>query len=236
MLEKLLKKPFQNLGQNMQRGRGISFSEPEVEELPPRLSEAQLSFLRKNPGATMIDLGGSRKPSASKQAPVPTPSPTPAPTQESYRHPIYDQPITPQPGGVRLDELLSATAQASQNHGVPQDLLMDIPAIESSGGQFPYQLSGGPGRGPYQFEVDGQGRLAPDLQARVGNDFDVFSATDSADLAGQLIAEQQLSRWGKPGGTWGSLDALIRRPDERLTTYYDPKTELNPYLPEQFRF
>jgi hypothetical protein len=161
------------------------------------------------------------------------------PPAPKYRHDIYNKPLSPRDQGVKIDELLSGTAQASQKYNVPQDLLMDIPAIESSGGQFPHQLSGGPGRGPYQFEVDGEGKLAPDLQRLVGDDFNVFSATDSADLAGRLISQQGLSRWGTPkmsaqgipGGTWGSLDNQKKtNPLDRLSGLYDPKTELNPYL------
>jgi hypothetical protein len=165
---------------------------------------------------------------------TPTPTPTPTPVPKQYRSPIYAKNLQPKPGGVRLDELLSGTKIASEKWGQPQDLIMDIMAIESSGGQFPKQMSGGPGRGPAQFEVDGEGKLVEDLQRLVAPDFDVYSATDSADLVAQLLGKKQLSRWGTPKGNWGSLNNK-KNTNGKLTDWYSTK-ELDQYLTPTHRF
>lgn len=165
----------------------------------------------------------------------PTPTPTPEPKQ--YRNPIYENQIykSNQNPVVKFDEMLAGAQEASQRWEVPLDLLMDIPAIESSGGQFGNQMSGGPAVGPYAFEMP----LKDDIQAIVNkifpdSEFNPLSATDSANLAGYLIKNKQLQRWGKPDGTWGSLNNP-NNTNGKLTDYYSPE-ELNPYLGENFQF
>lgn len=151
-----------------------------------------------------------------------TPSTIPAP--QRWRHPIYNNLLRSE-NGLKLDELLSGTSLASQETGVPQSLLMDIPAIESSGGQILKQNGGGPGRGPYQFEMP----LPTDVAGVAGENFDPMSATQSALLAAKLIKDKQLGRWGKMGGKWGSVDNQRKDPSNRLTNYYSQE-ELAPYL------
>lgn len=159
--------------------------------------------------------------------PTPTPSPTPSPNigrgwdvietskyqqQKPYRSPIWDKRKVEAPQSFA--ELISGTKIASEQTGVPQDLLMDIPAIETTGGKFMEQLSGGPGRGWYQFE-EAQG-------------FDPMSATESAIRAAQEIKAGRLSRWGTPEGNWGSLNNPSNA-NGKLTDWYTNE-ELNQYL------
>lgn len=153
----------------------------------------------------------------------PTPTPTPTPPKQ-YRNPNWETWAKTNPKGFQ--ELLSATQTASKETGVPPDLLMDISGIETSGGQFLKQLSGGPGRGYYQFE----GETLNDIGANI----DPMSATESAGLAANLISKKQLSRWGTPKSNWGSLNNP-RNANGRLSDWYSPE-ELNQYLTPQHRF
>lgn len=151
----------------------------------------------------------------------PAPTPTPAPARQ-FRNPLWNKwsKINPK----SFQELLSGTKIASKETGVPQDILMDIPGIESSGGQFMRQLSGGPGRGYYQFEP-GQAYIPPN--------FDYDSATESARLAAKRIKSGNLSNWGTPQGGWGSLNNL-KNSNGKLTDWYSPE-ELNQFLAPKFR-
>ncbi len=134
--------------------------------------------------------------------------------------------------------LLEETERVSKEKGVPQDLLMDIAGLETSGGQFMEQ-QGGPGRGPYQFEVDESGNLPSDVQniARETGieEFNPKDIGQSVELAGELVKRGQLSRWGTPQSSWGTLDNPRRKEGERLTDYYSQE-ELNKYLGEQHQF
>lgn len=148
-----------------------------------------------------------------------------------YRNPRWDtwKKIHPK----AFEELLSGTEIASKETGVPQSLLMDIAGIESSGGQFMNQLSGGPGRGPFQFEP-GQKYIPPN--------FNFNSATESARLAGKRIASGALSNWGydankqmeREGRNWGSVDNPNNK-NGRLTDFY-PKQLLNKFLSKNYKF
>lgn len=157
------------------------------------------------------------------------------PQVKNYRHQIYDDPSYVRDGstgGLKFDELLAAARQANKAYPrVPVDLLMDKFAIESGGGQYLKQFNNGPGRGPSQFEMP----LPEDLARIAPEDFNPMSATDSAMLSAQLINNNGLSRWGTPGGTWGSLDASRREPKDRLSTYYSPE-ELNQFLAKDYQF
>ena len=144
---------------------------------------------------------------AQAQAPTPTATPTPQP----YRLPQWETWKKQNPS--RFNELLSATAQASQAYPkVPQSLLMDISGLETSGGQFLDQLSGGPGQGYFMFE--------PTTLRDIGADINPYSATESARLAAELINKGQISRWGKMGRKWGTIDNQRRPASDRLSTYY----------------
>jgi hypothetical protein len=153
------------------------------------------------------------EPLASPSAMI-TPSPQPA-----YRHPRWEQRKQEDP--KTFEELLSGTSIASKETSVPQSLLMDLAMIESGGGKFMKQLSGGPGRGFYQYE-------------NLPDSFDTLNATASARMAGQDIQKGRLSKWGTPAGTWGSLNNQNRDPADRLTTYYSPE-ELNQFLLGQYQ-
>jgi len=161
-------------------------------------------------------LGAMTAPTASAAA-IPTPTPP-----LEYRHPGWEK----VKGNKNYQEMSSGTALANQKYpDVPQDLLMDISMIEAGG--MPIQQYGGPAQGYYQFE--------PSTLAGLKSNIDPYSATESAELAAKLIHNKQLSRWGVPGGTWGSLDASRRQPDFRLSTYYSPE-ELNQFLDDRHKF
>lgn len=152
-----------------------------------------------------------------------TPTPTPTPNPNPYRHPRWDQ--NREKFADYYQQLLSGTGLAHQKYPrVPQELLMDIAMIESGG--RPISQHGGPAQGYFQFE--------PSTLAGLNSTIDPYSATQSAELAAQLINSNQLSRWGTPGGTWGSLDASRRNPEDRLTSYYSPE-ELNQFLADQYQ-
>lgn len=158
-------------------------------------------------------------------------------TTNSGRNPNWDywQKTNPK----RFDELLAGARQASENTGVPVDMLMDISGAETSGGQILTQKlpNGQPvpngGRGYFQFEE-------PTLRG-LGSDIDPYSATESAQLAAELIKSGQLSRWGIPreqameqyGKYWGTLDNPNNN-NGSLIDFYSPD-ELNPYLAEDFQ-
>lgn len=128
-----------------------------------------------------------------------------------------------------FEELLAGARQASQNTGVPTDLLMDISGLETSGGQFVNQIGGGPGQGYFQFE--------PETLSDLGSNIDPYSATQSAQLAAELIKNNQLSRWGTPQAPgmrdWGTLDNPNNR-NGKLVDFYSP-AELNPYLSPEYQ-
>lgn len=151
----------------------------------------------------------------------PTQAPTPTPTQAMYRHPRWEENKQAYP--KEYQELTSGVKQASDNPLVRQ-LLMDIALIESGG--RPIDQHGGPAQGYFQFE--------PDTLRGLKSNINPYSATESAGLAGDLIQGRQLSRWGVPGGTWGSLDASRRDVKDRLTTYYTPD-ELNQFLSTNYQ-
>ena len=125
-----------------------------------------------------------------------TPKSTPKSESRDNRHPDWEKwkRINPE----RYNELLSGTRLAEQEFGFPRDINMDLSGIETSGGQFLNQLSGGPGMGYHQWE--------PSTLAEVSwSGFDPNSATDSARLVAKLATENRgLSRWGKRNGIWVS--------------------------------
>lgn len=153
---------------------------------------------------------------------TPTLTPTPSPSSRQPRHPGWQEHQRDYP--KYNQELTSGTRLASQKYNVPQNMLMDISMIET-GGKPIDQYGGGPGQGYFQFEPK---------QSFIPPGFDPYSATASADLAAREISNRRLSRWGLPGGSWGSLDASRRLPKDRLTTYYSAN-ELNPYLPFSYQ-
>lgn len=138
-----------------------------------------------------------------------------------------------------FEQLLSGAQIASEKHGVPADLLMDIAGAETSGGQFLTQMGadGNPvpngGRGFYMFEQ-------PTLNS-LGADIDPYSATASADLAAQRIKAGELSRWGtskeaamkNQGKYWGTLDNPNNQ-NGSLIDFYSPE-ELNQFLAKEYQ-
>lgn len=125
-----------------------------------------------------------------------------------------------------FQELLSGAQIASERTGIPADLLMDISGAETSGGQNLNQFGGAPGQGYFQFE--------PTTVRSLGvENFNPYSATESAGLAADLIKKRQLSRWGTPGARWGTLDNP-RNKNGKLTDLYT-KEELNKYLSDKFQ-
>jgi len=151
------------------------------------------------------------------------PSPTPTPTQP-YRNPRWETWKETNPRSFA--ELLAGTQEASQNTGVPQELLMDISGLETTGGRYLDQMGGGVGRGYYQFE--------PATTQDITSNMNPYSATDSANLAAKEIAGGRLSRWGTPSGQWGSLNNP-KNMNGKLTDFYS-KEELNRYLAPKFQF
>lgn len=125
--------------------------------------------------------------------------------------------------------LKSAAERVEKEIGVPAEILIDISGIETSGGHSLIQNSGGPGRGYFQFEMPLPSDIKKIADRLFNNKFDPFDAYQSARLAGELIKNRNLSRWGKFGGSWGSVDNQTRDKNERLTTYYS-KEELSKYL------
>lgn len=177
---------------------------------------------------------------------MPTPMPTPQPVMQPQvkgastsknggRNPYWEQWKRTNPKA--FEELFSGTGIASQETGIPQDLLMDISGIETSGGQNLIQkdkrgnVVPNGGQGYYQWEQ-------PTLKS-LGSNIDPMSATESARLAAQEIAKGMLSRWGTPQATnpldknWGSFDNPKNR-NGSLVDWYSPD-ELNPYLAPKFR-
>lgn len=154
---------------------------------------------------------------------VPMGSETPTMPSDQPRNPKWNQWQRAQP--KRFQELLAGAQAASKQTGVPAGLLMDISGLETSGGQFLDQLSGGPGQGYFQFEPG---------QSYIPEGFDPYSATQSALLAGKRIAGGNLSNWGTPGGNWGTLDNP-NNVNGKLTDFYTNE-ELNPYLSPQYQF
>ena len=136
-------------------------------------------------------------------------------------------------------QLLEATKNTSGETGVPQSLLMDIAGLESTGGKYTKQLSGGPGRGAYQFEVDENGDIPEDMQNIANSigleNFDPLDIGQATKMAGELIKRGQLSRWGTQGGNWGTMDNQNRAEDERISNYYSNE-ELNQYMSPNYAF
>lgn len=177
-----------------------------------------------NPGKQFVEQAFAGMP---RQTQAPQPTPTPTPNPNPYRHPRWNENRVKYP--KNFEELLSGTGIASKKWDVPQDLLMDTALIESGGRPIPQHgnVPNG-GQGYYQFEP-------PTLRGLGREDLDPYSATESADLAAELMSKHQLSRWGIPGGSWGSLDASRRNEADRLSTYYSPE-ELNRFLSSQYQF
>jgi len=159
------------------------------------------------------------------QSPLPqAPQAQAAEINNDPRNPNWEFWQKTQPG--KYAEILSGSKIASEQTGVPYGLLMDIAGAETSGGQFMNQLSGGPGKGWFQFENETMDDL--------GQKIDPNSATESAKLAARLIANKQLSRWGTPGSKWGTLDNPNNR-NGALTDFYQPE-ELNQFLSDKWQF
>jgi len=198
---------LQNLGQNQQQGSvGGIYPTPSPQMNENRPFVGQMPNVPQMPQVT--ENGGDARVQDSR-----------------FRLPQWEQWSKQNPKG--FEELLSGTGLASEKWGVPQDLMMDIAGLETSGGQFMNQVGGGPGQGWFQFE--------PDTLEGLLSQIDPNSATESADLVGQLISEGQLSRWGGPKRRWGTLDNQRRPESDRLSTYYSPE-EINPYLRDDMKF
>lgn len=149
-----------------------------------------------------------------------------AQTIRGGRNPLWEQ--WSQSAPKSFEQLLAGARQASENTGVPVDLLMDISGLETSGGQFLNQFGGAPGQGYFQFE--------PETLQDIGSNIDPFSATESAQLAAELIKKGQLSRWGTPQDgkrDWGTLDNPNNQ-NGSLVDFYS-KNELNPYLSPDYK-
>jgi hypothetical protein len=127
------------------------------------------------------------------------------------------------------NSLRNAAEDVEKETGVPAELLIDISGIETSGGQFLKQISGGPGKGYFQFEMPLPNDIKKIADRLFGGNFDPFDAYQSTRLAGELIKNKQLSRWGNIGGKWGSIDNQNRKESERLSTYYSEE-ELSKYF------
>lgn len=110
---------------------------------------------------------------------------------------------------------------------------MDISGIETSGGRNTTQFdrSGNPvpggGQGQFMFEPG---------QAYLPENFNPYSATESAQLAKERITGGNLNNWGVPqdvalrdwGKYWGSLDNPNNN-NGSMIEFYTPE-ELNPYI------
>lgn len=155
---------------------------------------------------------------------VSTPTPTPEPAVLGAQTPQI-QPRNPnwahwqQVNPKGFQELLSGAQLASERHGVPADLLMDVSGLETSGGTQLGSPQGHTAAGYFMFNDTTLND--PYLPAQVPADFDKNSATQSADLAAQLIKKRQLGRWAvaKGKGAGGNT----------LGDFYSPE-ELAPYL------
>jgi len=150
------------------------------------------------------------------------------------RNPKWEQWSKQNPNSFQ--ELLSGAQLSSEKYGVPAEMLMDIAGIEGSGRLNIDQRNSagdiveGSGQGAFQFEPG---------QSYLPENWDPYSATASADLAGQRISEGHLSNWGVPkeiakrdwGKYWGSVDNP-NNSNGMLTDLY-AAAELNKYIPNK---
>jgi hypothetical protein len=209
-----------------------------VSPLPPTASypiNDEESYLR---WIDQQDLAQAEKSMAQANPPAVLGSMTINQEPQDYRNPQWDTWKKQSPKS--FEELLSGATLANQKYpNVPVDLNMDVSGIEAAsvyGKPGMKQMGGGPGRGYHQFELP----LPKDLQAIADNEFggaafDPTHATQSAQLFARLANDKQLSRWGTPQGTWGSLDNVNRQPKDRVRSYYSPE-ELNPFMPNNYQF
>lgn len=150
------------------------------------------------------------------QMPAASPSPTPTP-QIQPRNPNWEVWQRQNPKG--FEELLAGARQASERHGVPADMLMDMSGLETSGGLQMNPPAGHTARGYFMFN---EPTLSdPYLPVDVPEDFDPMSATDSADLAAQLMKKKQMGRWAVANGKGAGGNSM--------RDFYSPE-ELSPYL------
>ncbi len=146
----------------------------------------------------------------------PTPTPTPTPTVEP-RNPNWGTWKRQNPKG--FEEILAGAMAASERTGVPADLLMDLSGLETSGGTQLDPPEGHTARGYFMFN---EPTLSdPYLPVEVPQDFDPMSATQSAQLAAELMKKQQLGRWSVAKGKGAGGNSL--------GDFYSPE-ELSPYL------
>lgn len=168
------------------------------------------------PKEDMVGFGGQTTEQAPQPTPTPSPSPTPMP-QIQPRNPNWEHWQQVNPKGFQ--ELLSGAQLASERHGVPADMLMDVSGLETSGGTQLGSPAGHTAAGYFMFNDPTLND--PYLPADVPADFDKNSATASADLAAQLIKKKQLGRWAVAKGKGAGGNSL--------GDFYSPE-ELAPYL------
>lgn len=149
------------------------------------------------------------------QMPDASPSPTPTP-QIQPRNPNWEVWQRQNPKG--FEELLAGARQASENTGVPADLLMDVSGLETSGGTQLNPPKGHTASGYFMFNDPTLND--PYLPADVPVDFDRNSATQSAQLAAELMKKQQLGRWAVAKGKGAGGNSLKDfYSDEELAPY-----------------
>lgn len=156
--------------------------------------------------------------------PAPSPTPTPTPTVEP-RNPNWGTWKRQNPKG--FEELLAGAMAASERTGVPADLLMDLSGLETSGGTQLDPPKGHTAAGYFMFNDPTVGnperemKPSPEVLPFIPEGFDRMSATQSAQLAADLMKErQELGRWavargrGAGGNTLGDFYS-----DEELAPY-----------------
>jgi len=145
-----------------------------------------------------------------------TVSPSPQP-QVNPRNPNWALWKKQNPKG--FEALSSGAELASQKHGVPADMMMDLSGLETSGGTQLGSPVGHTAGGYYMF--NNPTLNDPYLPVNIPEDFDRNSATQSADLAAQLIKKRQLGRWavakgkGAGGNTLGDFYS-----EEEMSPYF----------------
>ena len=138
-----------------------------------------------------------------------------------YRNPMVPGFLGSGGRALKPDEMVSGVNIASNEYGVPEDLLMDIAGLESQAGTWdrPFEKYSGQyadekhARGPFMF-------LSGTAKGAGIDPYERYSATESARATARKLNKGQLGEWDvtdKPGAGGG-----------RLTDWYSEE-ELDPY-------